>query len=439
MRSFESTRRDLLRAAAAAGVLAPVAGVRELAFAADSEDTRSGVLVVLFLRGGCDSLNLVAPVNDRDYVAARIDPLRVLDAGDKVGIPLANGLGRKVDFRFHAHAGPLAELYVGGRLAVVHAVGLSNETRSHFVAQELIERGVVGDSAEDSAGAATAAGATQTGWLARYAALAGFARLGAERIPALSASNGLDAMLDGFSDSLAVPDLANGVALPGGPVGEAVLTELYRSGTDDIAASGRRALARFRSINARLPKGLDGKILPYRPNGEATYDESGESAGRGLEAIARLIKMDVGLRVACADMGGWDTHEGQPGRFDRLVTQLSQNLQAFWNDLAPHHDRLTVVTISEFGRRLRSNKSNGTDHGHGGAMLVLGGKVNGGRMYGEWPGLSTPALDRAVDLAVTTDYRSVLWSIVRPTLAEIDLAALFPGLTMARELPLMSA
>jgi uncharacterized protein (DUF1501 family) len=147
--------------------------------------------------------------------------------------------------------------------------------------------------------------------------------------------------------------------------------------------------------------------------------------------------MDVGLRVACADMGGWDTHDNQPARFNTLAGQLGRNIMAFWNDLSAYHGRLTLVTVSDFGRRLRSNKSNGTDHGHAGAMLVLGGKVNGGRMHGRWPGLSTLELDRGVDLAVTTDYRAVLSAVVAPHIGQVQAAGLFPGYQPGRDLGLM--
>ncbi len=329
----------------------------------------------------------------------------------------------------------MAELYAQGQLAVVHAVGLSNETRSHFVAQELIERGVVSDGTDQSAGA-NSANPGETGWLARYARLIGLEGAGAQRIPALSASNGVDKALDGFGGALAVPDLNNGIGFAGGDQAKAVLAAaLYQGAAGDVAQNGRLTLAKFGAIDANLVKGPDGKLPPYQPEHDAKYDEGGEGAGRGLEAIARIVKMDVGLRVACVDMGGWDMHENQPGRFNAMAAQLGRNVMAFWNDLSAYHDRLTLVTVSEFGRRLRSNKSNGTDHGHGGAMMALGGRVNGGRMFGKWPGLSTPALDRGVDLAVTTDYRAVLSSIVSPQLSPSQISQVFPRLRVGRRSP----
>lgn len=430
------TRRDFLKAAAMAGAIAPLSGVRNLAFGADVP--RGNVLVVLFLRGGCDSLHLVGPCNDRNYVEDRIAPLRVLDSGDKPGIPLANGLDPRIDFRLHPAAAPLADLYKQGHLAIIDAVGLSNETRSHFVAQELIERGIVSDGSDQSTGAKSSL-PVETGWLARYAKLAGLDALGPNAVPALSASNAGANSFEGFTAALAIPDLSGGVGLAGGDQMRAALLALYAGQPGDISAAGRLTLAKFATVDAGIPKGPDGRPLPYRPDGGASYDEGGESAGRGLEAIARLIKMDVGLRVAAVDMGGWDTHEGQQYHFNNLAAQLGRNIAAFWNDLAAYHDRLTLVTVSEFGRRLRSNKSNGTDHGHAGAMLVLGGRVNGGRMYGKWPGLATPALDRAVDLAVTTDYRAVLSAVAGIDLPPQRIGQLFPGFAPAGKLGIMRA
>ncbi len=427
-------RRDFLKAAGAAGLLAPFSGVSRAAFS-QGLGGRDSILVVMFLRGGCDSLNLVGPANDSNYIEDRIAPLRVLDSGDRKAIPLARSLDLKLDFRLHPDAAPLADLYQQGHLAIVHAVGLANETRSHFVAQELIERGVVSDGGDQSTG--IRAVNSETGWLDRYARLIGLDNMGMQRVPALSASNGVDKAMDGFSAALAVPDLTSGIGLAGGDQAKAVLSALYGSARGDVAEAGRLTLEKFTAIDTRLARGPDGRVTPYQPDNGASYDDGGESGGRGLAAIARLVKMDLGLRVACVDMGGWDTHENQAGRFNNLAGQLGRNLMAFWNDLSAYHDRLTLVTISDFGRRLRSNKSNGTDHGHAGAMLVLGGRVNGGRMYGRWPGLATPELDRAVDLGVTTDYRAVLSAIVGDSVGASQIATLFPGYQQTHDLGLM--
>jgi uncharacterized protein (DUF1501 family) len=149
--------------------------------------------------------------------------------------------------------------------------------------------------------------------------------------------------------------------------------------------------------------------------------------GRPLKTLAQLIKMDVGIRAATVDLGGWDTHEYQQGRFRNQVERLSQGLGAFYNDMARFHERITVVVITEFGRRLRSNRSNGTDHGRGSVMMALGGRVAGGRVLGSWPGLKSEQLEESVDLAVANDYRQCLTEVLEQWRDTPDIAAIFPG------------
>ncbi len=180
------------------------------------------------------------------------------------------------------------------------------------------------------------------------------------------------------------------------------------------------------------------KVLPYVPERNAAYETT--ETGRALQTVAELLKMDIGLSVACVDIGGWDHHEQMGGRFATLAGQFARGLAAFWNDTARYHDRLTVVVMTEFGRRLRTNKSNGTDHGHGGVMMALGGKVNGGGIYGRWPGLASGRLDNGVDLAVSTDYRAVLAEILAARLnAAALLPRIFPGYVPGRPLGLVRA
>lgn len=417
-----TTRRDFLKACAAAGAFAPLAGLGRLAFAAEGAPTP--LLVVVFQRGGCDGLNLVAPANEKAYIDARTPDLRVLDSGERPGLALANGLGSGLDFRLHPEAKPLFELYEAGRLAVLHACGLMNATRSHFEAQDLIERGVatLADYAR-----------TDSGWLTRYLAAIGERSGDDRRIAAVSANAGMSAALL-RDDALALPDLSGGVPLAGGKDAAAVLARLYPAGTaDPVRQAGARVLARSALIDARLPRQPDGRLTPYAPAG-ANYENNGFNLG--LQAIARLAKMDVGLRVACIDHASWDTHDTQPGRFNALVGQLSRGLAAFYRDMAAAGLPVRVVVMTEFGRRLRANRSQGTDHGHGSAMLVLGDGVRGGRMFGDWPGLDTPRLDQGVDLAVTTDHRHVLSELLG--LPERDRAAVFPGLSGRAPLGLLA-
>lgn len=403
------SRREFLKACAAAGVFLPTAGVGRLAFAADAP--RQPLLVVVFQRGGCDGLNLVGPVNERAYIEARTSELRVLDSGERPGLALANGLGTDLDFRLHPEAKPLFELYEARQMAVLHACGLANGTRSHFEAQDLIEHGVISVEAYARESA---------GWLTRY--LATLAPEGVGHVSAVSANSGVAAALAHYPAALAVPDLQAGLPLPGGKEAAAVLEGLYRAGSSPVHQAGARTLASTALIDARLPRQPDGRLIPYG-SAAAGYENNGFT--QGLQSIARLARMDLGLRVACIDHASWDTHDAQPGRFNGLVGQLSRGLAAFCRDMAGAGQPLRIVVMTEFGRRLRSNRSQGTDHGHGAAMLVLGSGVAGGRMFGTWPGLDTPRLDQGVDLAVSTDYRQVLAEVL--ALDGPAREAVFPG------------
>ena len=402
------SRRTVMRGGLAAGLglaggdLAGLPGIRSLAFAADNPveapagTLGAGTLVVVFLRGGADMLALVAPADDPDYRAARTPELRVAAEGPRAGIRLEQTLAPALDFRLHPDAAPLAELYAARRLAIVHAVGLTDGTRSHFVAQDLMERGIARE--EDLA-------RTGTGWVARWLDAE---RLG--RVPAIGTASAPAAALAGMGGVLAVPDLRGGLAPPGGPQAAAVLAALSRQGDGAYERAARAALDGLSMVDGRLPRQPDGKVAAYEAEGGAVYEET--EAGRALQTVARVLKMDIGLRVACVDVGGWDTHENQQGRFATVVGQLLRAIAAFHADTQRYERDLTMVVMSEFGRRLRGNRSQGTDHGHGGAMLALGGRVAGGRLLGRWPGLASHQLDRGVDLAVTTDYRTILSELI---------------------------
>jgi len=187
---------------------------------------------------------------------------------------------------------------------------------------------------------------------------------------------------------------------------------MYGNAQGSVGEAGRLALQLPVVIDQRINRDPQGHALPYLPDNNVKYDSAG-GLGSTLKSVARLIKMEAGLQAITLDYGGWDTHENQPGRFKGLITPLSDGIVDFWNDISAYHDRVVLVTVTEFGRRLRSNKSNGTDHGRAGLMTVLGGKVKGGRFYGAWPGLNSEQLEEGVDLAVTTDYRQVLGETIR--------------------------
>jgi uncharacterized protein (DUF1501 family) len=402
------SRRHLL-ATSAALALAPA--VR--AFAVPGAPQAPGpILVTVFLRGGMDSLAVVAPVDDRDYVADRPPEMRLLADGDRPGLRLDKAPAG-LDFRLHPEMGALRELYQSERIALVHASGLSNGTRSHFGAQELIERGI--GNPEDTA-------RVTGGWMARWLAAVGDAKK-----PAFVAGSGVPEELAMHADTIAAGDLRGGMNVPGGKQAATVLSHFLGDGNGLYEQAGRRTLQGINLVDGhlRLP---DGKIEPYKPNGAAAYEDN--EIGRSLMTVARVIRMDLGIRAFTVDMGGWDTHENQPPRLATLTGQLSRALGAFHEDLHAQLGNVVLVVMSEFGRRLRSNKSNGTDHGHAGLTIVSAPKIAGGRLHGAWPGLASDQLDNAVDLAMTTDIRSILAELMAgPLKTPAAAAACFPNFT----------
>lgn len=389
------------------------------------------ILVTIFLRGGCDGLSLVAPYSDDNYRTRRADLAVPEPPNDNVRLDVNNpsffnGVTPE-GFCFHpnttgvvnaggnAYGYSLKELYDSGDLAVVHACGLDNDTRSHFDAMDYIERGTPGNKT------------TSSGWLARH-------------LQAINATGTLPALSSGASSPIALLDSTEAVAATSantyrlsGPwrytqtsqnarPSDALMTTLDQiyAGSGPTIAAGRRTIEAIRAL--RTVGGYNTSITTYPSN----------SFGDALRNVAQIIKLDMGLRVATIDLGGWDHHEQQGvngGQFASLAQTLARGLFSFYKDMAGFEQRLTVIVMSEFGRRLGMNASEGTDHGHGNVMLALGGKVNGGKLYGRWPGLLD--LDQDQDLKITTDFRTVLSEAVSRVLQNPKLGAVFPGITPA--------
>ena len=365
------------------------------------------ILVVLFLRGGADGLNLVAPTADKDYIAARPRRLRVLRKGDEAGLTLENPVA-DVDFRFHAQARGLAELYDAGELAVVHAAGLTDGTRSHFDAEDRIER--------------AAPAAQSGGWLGRWLETARPEGI----LPALAVGSAMPESMSGASN-VAVAEEMEQLILASGYDISRLLRQRLQAGFGAhpiLAAPIRNLIGLGEALEKRLWDSKTQALGKYVPN--VDYPENNDLA-RSLMTLAQAIKLDIGLRVATVDFDGWDTHFDQADDFARQTDSLSSALMAFWRDLRHRRDDTCVVVMSEFGRRLRANRSGGTDHGHGNAMMVLGGTVRGRRMLGHWPGLANDALNDGADLAITTDYRHILAEVMARHMQTPDLADLFPG------------
>ena len=389
-------RRHLLRAGLGAAALP---GLRSLAFA-ERREAGAPLLVLVNLRGGMDGLHALSPADDAQFVDQRAENLRNLAAGAQAGLRL--DASPAADFRLHREAAPLAEIWQDRRMAIWPAAGVPQATRSHFEAQAMMGLGQ-GLRAEQGGGPGG-----NTGWLAAWAA--GAAPAGAA-VAALSAQGGLAPELRGGQHALAIAGLGDGLAPPGGAFGDAMLEALHRAGQGPVAAAGRDALAGLRSIDRLLPRDAEGKLLAYAPTAGVDYGP-GREFGRALAVVAQTAKLNPSLIAATVDLGGWDTHEGQPGRFADRMRVLARGLGAFDADMAGLPRRWTVLVASEFGRRLRSNRSNGTDHGRAGVILAFGQGFGLGGRFGEWPGLAPDALDEGVDLRVATDYRAVFRTVI---------------------------
>ena len=440
------SRREFIKAASAAGCLLPLSGVSHLAWG--NSATSAGLkpnplLVTVFLRGGADGLNLVSPVNDADFIDARPADLRVLDSGTRAGFLLEQTEQADIGFYLHHEAPGLADLYRAKQLAVIHAVGIKDGTRSHEEAQAMIERGSTSARHDRHAQAIP-------GWMSRSVATnkQNPRSIQSASIPAYSASTITPLSLEGINNALITPDLNAGLNVPWGKPTFDLLREIStvsvsatasatasQTPIDAVRLAMTDALRMQDNINQSIARDATGKVLPYQASGSANYDGAGELA-RSFSSIARLAKMNVGLQVANVDFGGWDNHENQSGHFANIVRQLSKGLSAFYEDMSAGNHSVSIIVMTEFGRRVRSNKSNGTDHGHGACWFALGDRVQGGNLFGKWPGLSSKEMDQGLDLQVTTDYRQVLFETLRTS--HLDTQQALPDFSSGRSLGLFS-
>ena len=404
------TRRSFLRRALGASSLAfGCTRIQRLGFATDSAAAAGrDLLVTIFLRGGCDGLGVLAPVDDVSYLAARGAGLRVMEKGERAGIALKRAYAGH-DWRLHPAAAPLHELYAQGDLALIHACGLTNGSRSHFDAQDMMERGIA-DQKNLGLG---------TGWLTRLLDTLPDTSL----LPGLAAAGTLPASLLGSSRVAAISSLQDFNYY--GDERQLKVLRLLQTPGSALTESGMHMLNLMAEIAKMLPKKANGDIADYVPAKDAHYPDHDFS--QPLKTVAQLAKMEVGLQVAAIDYGDWDTHTGQDYRLKDLIENLAKPLHAFYQDLSNLPQRVTVVVMSEFGRRLKANDSGGTDHGHGNLMMVLGHGIKGGRCLGTWPGLENDQLDQHADVAITTDYRQVLSEILQSRMRGADVAKVFPG------------
>ncbi len=378
---------------------------------------RRKVLVTIFQRGAMDGLAAVPPVNGSALksLRPRLAMSAARSAGDAALLDLENGFG------LHPALEPLLPLWQERRLAIVHAVGSPDPSRSHFDAQDFMEAGTPGRKG------------TPDGWLNRAVGL-----LGHDGSPfrAVAMTPALPRSLYGGEPALAVTNLADfKVQVPGADRTAAAAGQGFEALYEQTSQGLLRDTGgeTFRAVHMLSAA----EIERYRPAAGAEYPQT--PLGNALRQIALLIKSDVGLEIAFAESGGWDTHVQQALSFARQARDLAQAVRAFWTDLGPYQDQVLLTTMTEFGRTVRENGSGGTDHGHGSCLFVLGNKVDGGKVHGAFPaGLEPGALYEGRDLPVTTDFRAVFCELAGRHLGVQDDARLFPGWT-GKRLPLVKA
>ena len=405
------SRRFFLRngALALAGTTALPAFLTRAVFAATADASAQGKrLVVIFQRGAADGLNIVIPWREPNYYAMR----------PTIAIPQQKVIDLDGFFGLHPALASFEALYRQGHLAIVHATGSPDGTRSHFDAQDYMESGTPGlkstrdgwlNRALQAEDLRTALHRTQPHTAFRAVALGSdVPRTLAGKIPALAISNVQDFAIGGRGPKPA-------------PVSTA-FESMYGNSRDTLLHSaGDSTFEAIRMLRATDP-------AHYAPDLSANYPDS--PFAKNMKQIAQLLKANLGLEAAFTDLTGWDTHENQGSVDGQLANRLhdfSGSIAAFWRDMGPDAENITLVTMSEFGRTAHQNGTGGTDHGHANAIFVLGGNVKGGKVYGKWPGLADEQLNEGRDLAITTDYRQVLGEVVSKTIGATNLEATFPG------------
>jgi uncharacterized protein (DUF1501 family) len=378
-----------------------------LSFRPRGRSVAGDVLLVVFLRGGADGLNMIVPHADDDYYRLR-PALAIPRPGDRRAGADERAFDLDGIFGAHPALAPLRPAWEAGHWAIVHACGAPDESRSHFQSMALMERG-----SGDLYGPVS-------GWISRHLASLDTGNLSSLR--AVGIGEQVQRSLRGVVPASALPSIA-GYHLSGDrrSVGrlQAALTQLY-GGDEPLDSLGRETLSVIETLSTI-------GVAGYQPRREASYPDT--AFGFGLSQVAALIKAEVGLEAAAIDLGGWDTHFGQGagrGQMAGRLGELSQGLAALLADLIERIDDLTVVVMTEFGRRATENASLGTDHGHGGALLVLGGGAQGGKVHALWPGLGPGQRLGPGDLAVTIDYRDVLAEICQLRLNNPAVDLIFP-------------
>lgn len=362
-------------------------------------------LVSIFQRGAVDGLNMIVPFGESNYYNLR----------PGIAIPKPNGsnaeaaIGLDGFFGLHPSMSSLKPLWDSKRLAIVHASGSPDNTRSHFDAQDYMESATPGVKS------------TSDGWLNRY--LQSKKEKDASPFRAISMTQQMPRAMQGRAQVLAMSNLSN-FAIRAGKSSASVqggFEAIYsRDRNEMLAETGRETFDAINYLKEANP-------AQYKPDNGAQYPQG--PLGNSLRQIAQLIKAGVGLEIAFTEVGGWDTHVNQGNARGQLANRLqefSSAIAAFHQDLGQRMDDVVVMTMSEFGRTVKENGNRGTDHGHANAMLVLGNSVRGGQVYGKWPGLKSDQLFEGRDLALTTDFRDVFGEVAARHLGATDLKSVFP-------------
>jgi uncharacterized protein (DUF1501 family) len=399
-----TNRRVFLRNSALAmvGVGAAPLWLKRALYAADAPSPRKKILVAVFQRGAADGLNVVVPHGEKAYYSLR----------PTIAIPRPNGgKDAAIDldgfFGLHPSLAPLKPMFDAQHLAIIDAVGSPDPTRSHFDAQDYMESGTPGFKATDS------------GWMNRA-----LPRVPGKESPvrALSLGPQVARALRGPEPALALQSIA-GFQVRNEQAAKQFM-DMYESSKDPLLQAAGRETFEAAALLQSVQKN------PYTPANGANYVGQ---FGNNLKQVAQLIKADVGVEMAFADIGNWDHHVNEvaqkstEGQLANRLSEFGQSLTAFWQDMGDRMQDVVLVTMSEFGRTARENGNRGTDHGHANCMFVMGGGVKGGKVYGKWPGLEREQLYEGRDLALTTDFRDVLGELVSRHMGNPSLKGVFPG------------
>jgi uncharacterized protein (DUF1501 family) len=389
-----------------------------LARAAAAGSRKRKTLVAIFMRGAADGLNIVVPFGDKRYKELR--PTLAINPPSPQNN--ANGNNGAIDldgaFALNGAMQPLRALWEKKQLAIIEATGSPDPSRSHFDAQDSMECGTPGKTGGN-------------GWLNRALPAAGGE---ASLMRAVALGKQVPHCLRGENEVIAIGNLQQFNIED--QSAEAIMQSMYATTPDaSVSRTGKDAFEAMKVIRSIQDTPQNTPASPPFPAAQR-IGQSGDF-GRNLQQLARLLKAEAGVEVAFADIGGWDHHGNENQQLPNLLRQFSAGIVSFCQEMGDRMEDIVLVTMSEFGRTAAENGNGGTDHGHGSFMMVIGGPVRGGQVYGKWPGLEKEQLFEGRDLAVTTDYREVLSELVRGHLGQQNLSTVFPGFQAGQPLGLL--